>query len=275
MEKLKEKAKQIKSAFASIAQRSLHNIIKNELIYNFGFENSLKIADAIAASMVEIYNNYTPAVETMRPYSILYSAIDVEEKPSYAKKIKDSRQRICVLRLYTEEEIKKLAAGRSLTDILPERIARIASEAYEQGCVLIQSDLMLLTGASASRIRNAIEKWEQENEGKMIPLRGVVHDIGTSLTHKKIIINYHIMGYLPTEIARLTNHNIENVDRYINDYERVLICLREKMEINRIKFFTGLSENLIKEYIEIIKESKLLDNEKKDDNFNTATDDKS
>jgi len=271
MEKLSKSAKKIKTVFSSITQRSLFHLIRNELIYNFGFENAIKIAEAIATSVVEIFKNYTPDVRKLKPFEVLYPAIDREEKAGYAKKIKDTRQKICILRLYTEEELEELSYGKSLTEILPERIYRIAKEAYEQGCVLIQPDLMILTGASLTSIRKGIKKWEEKNPDKLIPLRGSIHDMGGTITHKKIIINYHLRGYLTSEIAKLTNHRPENVDRYIDDFERVLLCVKDGMEIRRIMFYTGLSEHLIKEYIEIIKEEKVLENQNEKDIINDDT----
>ena len=65
MEKLSKSAKKIKTVFSSITQRSLFHLIRNELIYNFGFENAIKIAEAIATSVVEIFKNYTPDVRKL------------------------------------------------------------------------------------------------------------------------------------------------------------------------------------------------------------------
>lgn len=257
MQKLKQKELKFKSIFSTINQRSIQSMIKNELLFNFGFENSIKIADAIAHSMVKIFNDYSPAVDSLKPFQILYPTIDKNESPGYAKTISNTKQKMCIITLLSQDELNLLAEGKSYSDILPDRIARMSFEAIEQGGVFIQTDLAILTGASIPSIHKNIELWQKNNSGKLIPLRGVVHDMGMTLTHKKIIVSYHLKGYLTSEIAKLTNHNPVNVERYVSDFERVHLCVKENFDKNRIQFYTGMSCHLVNEYLEIINEQNI------------------
>ena len=59
----------------------------------------------------------------------------------------------------------------------------------------------------------------------------------------------------------MTAHDPVNVDRYIQDFQRILEFAQEQSPIERIVFYTGAGQRLIKEYLEIIKEHGLAEPE--------------
>lgn len=69
--------------------------------------------------------------------------------------------------------------------------SQILREAYEQNGVLNQADVSLLIGVSAGTIGKDIREFQLEH-GVILPYRGTVHDIGPTLTHKKIIIQQFV-----------------------------------------------------------------------------------
>ena len=91
----------------------------------------------------------------------------------------------------------------------------------------------------------------------MLPLRGVVYDIARSVTHKVKIIKMYTQNYSTKNIARATSHAPSSVDRYVRDFQRVKILRERGMMLSKIAYITSLSENLVNEYIEIVKEQVL------------------
>jgi len=83
----------------------------------------------------------------------------------------------------------------------------------------------------------------------MLPLRGVIHNIARSVTHKVKIIKIYTQNYSTKDIARTTSHAPSSVDRYIRDFQRVKILRERGMMLSEIAYITSLSENLINEYI--------------------------
>ena len=83
--------------------------------------------------------------------------------------------------------------------------------------------------------------------------------MGMTFSHKRLIVELHLKGLFTSEIARISNHDPENVDRYIDDFERVLEFAKENAPVYKITFYTGMSERLVKEYLEIVKEHKLAE----------------
>lgn len=247
-----------KSIYGSIQQKSLEAMIKRELVLNYGYSDKLKIAEVLAQTMVKIFEDYAPEKERLKPFQILWVGIDRYDPPGQGKRIEDTAQRTVVLTLWEPSELEALASGRPPRESLPGRIARVTQEAMAQDALLIQTDLALLFGVSVASIRKAIDHWHKKT-GEVLPLRGVIHDIGMTFTHKRQIVSLHLQGYFTSEIARMTAHDPVNVDRYIQDFQRILEFAQEQSPIERIAFYTGAGHRLIKEYLEIIKGHSLAD----------------
>ena len=252
-----------KALYGSIQQKSLENMIRRELVLNYGYDNKLAIAESLAARIMELFNEYAPDRELVKPFQLLWMAVDQYDPPAQGKTIAETTCKTVVIDLWTDEELQELANGRKKSTLMPQRVARITKQALHQEGVFTQTDVALIMGVSVATVRKAIDQWQQET-GEILPLRGTVHDMGMTFSHKRQIVQLHLQGHLTSEIARVTHHDPVNVDRYIQDFERVLEFARENAPIYKICFYTGMSERLVKEYLAIVKEQNLL-LEKKDD----------
>jgi len=242
-----------KALYGPSQEKTLHNLLKRELVLNFGFENKLKIADVLIQSVLEIIENYGESQERLLPHQILWTAVDKDDFPGYGKSMDKIKHKSIVLTLWTANELDQLAEGISAKYLLKERIARLCKEAYAQNTLLSMVDIGLIFNFSPSRASQLRAQWEAEH-GEFLKTRGSYHDLGMTLTHKKQIIQDHLKGLMPSEIARKHKHEITSVDRYIRDFERALPLFEENKPIAKIAFYTRMSERLVKEYWKIYKE---------------------
>ncbi len=67
----------------------------------------------------------------------------------------------------------------------------------------------------------------------------------------------YTQNYSTKNIARATSHAPPSVDRYIRDFQRVKILWETGMILSEIAYITSLSENLVSEYVKIVKEQLL------------------
>ena len=246
-----------KALYGSIQQKSLENMIRRELVLNYGYDNKLAIAESLAARIMELFTDYAPDRDQIKPFQVLWMAVDQYDPPGQGKTIAETACKTVVVDLWTDEELQELADGRKKYTLVPQRVARITKQALSQEAVFTQTDVSLIMGVSLSTVRRAIEQWQNET-GEILPLRGTVHDIGMTFSHKRQIVQLHLQGHLTSEIARVTHHDPVNVDRYIQDFERILEFARENAPVYKICFYTGMSERLVKEYLAIVKEQDLL-----------------
>lgn len=246
-----------KALYGSIQQKSLENMIKRELVLNYGYDNKLAIAESLAARIMELFNDYAPDRDQVKSFQVLWMAVDQYDPPGQGKTIAETTCKTVVVDLWTDEELQELADGQKKSALLPQRVARITKQALCQEGVFTQTDVALIMGVSVATVRKAIDQWQKES-GEVLPLRGTVHDMGMTFSHKRQIVQLHLQGHLTSEIARVTHHDPVNVDRYVQDFERVLEFARENAPIYKICFYTGMSERLVKEYLAIVKEQNLF-----------------
>ena len=90
----------------------------------------------------------------------------------------------------------------------------------------------------------------------LLPRRGTIHDLGRTVSHKAVIFRKALSeGKQTPDIARETCHDEASVDHYLLDMDRVAYAmLVHGMSIKEICFTTGMSEGLVRQYMELAKE---------------------
>jgi hypothetical protein len=118
--------------------------------------------------------------------------------------------------------------------------------------VLSTRDLSLLLVSSASALSHQRIEYEKEHQ-TVLPHTGVIHDMGTTLTHKRIIIYKNVVEKKdPSVVARETNHSQMAVDKYLKDFSRVKTLVNDNKDINFIHHTTNIARPVIKQYLQII-----------------------
>lgn len=245
-----------KTIYGPLAQKSLKNLLKKELITNFGFEHMHVIADVLIDRFLTIINNCSVEKERVKPYQTIAFAIDKNQRLGYGKTMSQIKLIPVIINIITNQELKELASGKYLRDLRPKIVARILKEAYAQGGVLSLNDVAILCGVPNWATKKAVQDYYKDHPDEVLPHAGTIFDCGATMTHKRKIIKLYLSGLLTKEIAERSNHHPVNVDNYISNFEQVRSLYEEGKNIHQIVFFTKLSQNLAEEYIQIIKELK-------------------
>jgi hypothetical protein len=253
------------SAFGRPEQKTLHNLLKRELLFNFGYEDKVAIADLLVERFLALVQEYSPDPAGLKPGQIAWLAVDIDAPPTRGRTMALTQMRSVILTLVHPDDLRRRKDGEKWRDIFPDVVARLFQEAYEQGGVLAIPDIVALCGCCYSTAQRARARWEKKHD-QLLPTRGTIHDLGSRPTHKVQIINLYLQGLNSTEIGKATRHVPECVDRYVDDFERVLMLYRKLgkgRSIGAMAFYTGLSEGLVRQYVAIIKEhTELLEEEK-------------
>lgn len=244
-----------KEMYGGLLKKNLKNMIIRELIEQFGYSDKTAIAELLAERFIQLYETYAPQRESVKPGQMVWLAVDVNDPPARNKTLDRTKLKPVIVSVASEYDLLKVRSGTHPRKMLKEVCARILQEAFDQGGVLSQYDVAVITGRSIAYVQKAISAWQKEH-GRSLPSRGTIHDLGSATTHKKEIVGLYLKGYKTSEIARKTQHDPVNVDRYIKDYKRVLWLHKDGRDLDEIVFFTKLSENLVKEYLSIIDENK-------------------
>lgn len=131
------------------------------------------------------------------------------------------------------------------------RLARLCEEAYRQGAVLSHEDLTVLLGVEASTVRRLVRACAEEGEPP--PTRGLVEDIGPTVSHKEQVLRLYFRGLLPARIAARTGHALGSVERYLGDFARVAELRRRGATLETTVRITGMSPALVRRYLELLE----------------------
>jgi len=84
-----------------------------------------------------------------------------------------------------------------------------------------------------------------------------LHNIGRGQTHKVKIIGMYLDGKTYSEIKLCAQHSIGAIKRYIESFSKVVMCHKSKIYGRKaISVVTGLSEGLVRQYQDLIRESR-------------------
>ena len=156
-----------------------------------------------------------------------------------------------VLTLLTPDEASTALSTRDdLRRLKLAQIERITTEAWCQDAVLTSLDLEWLLGVSQSLLRQLLDAYHNEH-GVLLPTAGTVLDMGSTLTHKTIVVELALSGLTTEEISRRIFHTPEAVDSYLRTFDRVLILLYFGLPETLMGRVTGHSPSLMKEHIRL------------------------
>jgi hypothetical protein len=158
------------------------------------------------------------------------------------------------LGVVAQEDIDALIAGAGALERREIRVRRLAREAHDQGGVLSELDLSFVTGYTDGGISATVVRLRKR--GEILPIRGYVADMGSWPTHKAAIIRLYLEGLTTPEIASRTYHAKKSVDRYIDGFEKVRL-LAAKFEPEELPLLTGMSPNVVAQYLAILEEHEL------------------
>ena len=221
------------------------------------------LVQAVAGMVREFY----PQTSHLQPGQTPWIAVHKDASPAYGKSIADTKLTPVVLELLLPDEALRRAKGEKLRDLKRDAAARLFTQAYQQDGVLTNAEAALLLKLSPSTIGKYVAQWETEHH-QVLPRRGTIHDMGPSLTHKRIIIHkLFIESHTVEQVARDTNHSFEAIQNYIGTFRQILLCHKKGMNPQEIAFAVKRTKRLVEEYLLIIQQygqqsevlSKLLD----------------
>lgn len=214
-------------------------------------------------TVAEMVRGFYPQTSHLHPGQTPWVAVHKDASPAYGKAIADTKLTPVVLDLVLADEAKQRANGQKLRDLKRHATARLFQQAYQQDGVLTNSEIALLLKISPSTVGKYVAHWETEHQ-QVLPRRGTIHDMGPSLTHKRIIIHKLFIDQHTVEnVARETNHSFEAIQNYIGTFRQIVLCRKKAMTTEETAFAIKRTVRLVKEYESIIEhygqQSEVLD----------------
>ncbi len=239
-----------KNVYGPLQERTLRNVLIRKLIEGYGYSDKLEIAKRLVDDFLDTIDQFLPPVDRVKPGQMVWVARSEMDKQGYGKRSANTEAKMAILSLVAEEDLRALAKDGRVKPIKDRRMVRLINEAKQQGMVLSLADLSAIMLLSPSILSKRTRRYQKEM-GKLLPTSGNTLDIGRGITHKRDVVELYAEGYSPLEISRMTDHELKNVETYIEDMERVKILASR--DVQTIARLTKLSPSLVEEYLEIIR----------------------
>lgn len=206
----------------------------------------------LVQSIRTMVHQFFPDTSYLKPGQTLWPTVHKDEKSSYGKSITNTQLIPVMLDLVQPQDSLERAQGKKLRLIKKEAVARLCQQAYQQNGCLTQAEIAILLKLAPATVGHYIAEWELEHQ-TVLPRRGSIHDMGPTLTHKKIIIHkLFILHKSVQQTSRETNHSPQAIQRYIAAFRQVLLCRQKGMTTTEIAFATGFTARLVQQYQLII-----------------------
>jgi hypothetical protein len=210
------------------------------------------LREKIADELLALFESLSPEISRLKPGQILWNALDQNTRGDSPKR----KYVPVILTVISEEDVQLLIEGVHMSKIAENAIARMIREAYSQGGILSSRDLGLIT-LQHPTTSSARRRRFEEHHGCTLPHTGALHDMGSTVSHKTIIVRKVILEKKdPAAVARETNHSQAAVDHYLKDYHRVKMLHNLNHDIEFINPVTQIAKHVIAQYLDIIKKEQ-------------------
>lgn len=227
-------------------ERLKEKSIEGQLLWELqhGFELSPRESELIA-DKVRLYYSGKPDVRTGR-----VSLWVVKRDASVGKPLSDLPKIEVVVTLdggFEDIETYRLYGNMGLRR---QKLLRISEEIVDQGGIATQEDLKRLLGTSLRTIRRDIAYLRKQ--GIRVLTRGFYSDIGPSSSHKVVIVEMFLSGFVYSEICRRTRHSAKAVKRYVEMFTRVVALYNRGIKkLEEVAHYAGISGRLATEYLDL------------------------
>ena len=224
---------------------------EGELIWEL--ENSYSLSPKLSSMILMTAKECLLRDYHLKEGQIEVTVISIEERSGkIIEKMEKKRVRLTIDNGIEDIELLKEYGRINLRQI---KIERITEEAIEQGGVLSQEDLSKYLSCTVRTIQRDIKAIKQK--GIEVVTRGYLHNIGRGQTHKVKIIGMYLDGKAYSEIKLKARHSVGAIKRYLESFTKVVMAQsRGIYRIKDISAVTGISETLVRQYRELVKESK-------------------
>lgn len=245
-----------------LRDKNLQQLLLHRFLNHYGYDKGKVTAKAIIEDILQLIDDYflVSSIDNDLHHihygQLVWMAVPLDEYPQRGKSIAATRMKPVVLSFVTDDDISHIAHGFDSKTLRKKRLERWVNEAFDQGALLTQLDLAALLGVCDAVVSQYAREIQQN--GKVLPTRGNIHDLSGAVTHKREIITLYLEGYLTPEIALKTKHSKEAVDRYIHDYHRVETLWKHGIaDLDNISQLTRLSKRVVQQYIDLLPDKIL------------------
>jgi len=237
---------------------TVKNRIQIFLCEALGLVRQPKVIKLLVDELFEVIDDCYRSHKAVKPGQVVLLVPKIGSGPRQHQTMAETPLVSVCVTLFNQEDIEWIAAGKPSTERRIKKMCRIVEEAYEQGGTLSTAQVAVLTGVAWSVVKRVLKKHRDQSDD-ILPLRGIVEDMGSAVSHKAMIIRLYLKGMSVTEIARKTDHAPSSIERYITRFNQIRELIRHMADepnpflISRI---VQCSQRLVSAYLALLPDEE-------------------
>jgi hypothetical protein len=241
----------VRKKYGPLCAKTLQNALAHRIVKDFPRIGGRRICDLCAEMILEVVFKHMRAKEHVLHGQVLWMGVSVHNRPLRRQRISDVDLVPVLLDISTAEDVQMRIDRLPASQRMLRKAIRLCEQAHQQGGLLSNCDLAELLSTSDSRIAQLLSEHERTTS-TLVPRRATLHDVGTGLTHKRIICwKRYVEGKDPHIVARETYHSLDAVDHYLGYYDRIRHCRLEGLTPQETAHAVHCGLPLVKEYLAI------------------------
>ena len=241
----------MRKKFGPLREKTLRNALAHRIAKEFPRIGGQRICTLCSDMILEVIFKHMRPRDHLTHGQTLWMAVSVNDPPGRRKRIADTDLVPVLLELSTPEDVHQRIERLPSPERLLCKALRLCEQAFKQGGLLSNCDLAEMLNTNDSRIAHVLAEHERRTN-TIVPRRATLHDVGTGLTHKRVICwKRFAEGKEPHIVARETYHSLEAVDRYLGQYDRVRHCRLQGLTPEQTSHALGCGLPLVNEYLAI------------------------
>jgi hypothetical protein len=241
----------IRKKYGSLRDKTLRTAIAHRISTEFPRIGGPRICSLCADMILEVVFKHMRPRDHVKHGQVLWMAVAVDDPPRRHQKIADTKLVPVLLDISTAEDVQRRIDRLPAAERLLHRVRRLCQQAYEQGGLLSNCDIAEMLHTGDGHIGTLLAQYERLTN-TIVPRRATLHDVGSGLTHKRIICwKRYAEGKDPDVVARETYHSLDAVDHYLGQYDRVRHCRLEGLTPEQIAHALDCSPALVRQYLDI------------------------
>ena len=241
----------VRKHYRSQFDKALRPALAGRIAKEFPRIGGERMVTLCADLVMEVVEQHLRPLEHIRHGQVLWIAVATESPLRHRQRLRDADLVPVLLDLSIPADIEALIDRKSPRERRLHKALRLCEQAHAQGGLLSNCDLAELVGTSDAQIARLLADHER-TAGKLVPRRATLHDVGTALTHKAIIIRQRYRdGKSPEQVARDTRHTLDAVDNYLGTFDRICACRKLGLTPEQTAAAIGKSLRLVREHLAI------------------------
>jgi hypothetical protein len=251
-------------AYVGTAKRTFGQAIVHLLESDYRLLGSGRVLELIATDVEALVEQFHPVPERLRSGWMVFTGVKAEgPKAAPGRSAADEELVTLAWPVLLQEDLEALAAlptGKAGKEarraLLQKRLARIVEYGWQHPLgpvVLTLADLAAMLSLNTIQVCQLL-KAARKATGKPLLTKGYYFDQGMRPTHKDQIIALYEAGLDEMAIARQSQHHQSSVGRYIRDYERVKLLVKNGDSPEQIEYVTQLQPSVVAAYTGMVYE---------------------